>query len=214
MKKAILTAAFAALALGAAQAISISWSQTGDNITYGSDLTIRPTDQGAAYSAAICFSINEGYASTDNQKLAYIAQWASGSTQVFLDSDNSVRVQKFENGGTRNASLTVTPGETNVLVLTFDYPAATNEAQPTITAYLNGRQLWTIVSPYKAPGLSLNLTQSEAWTVSEVVAYEQVLSADQASWLYENKTAVLPEPTALALLALGVAGVALRRRTK
>lgn len=80
MKKTLLTAAFAALALGAAQSINISWSQTGNDIVYGSDLTIRPTNTGAAYSAAICFSINEGQATTDNQKLAHIAQWASGST--------------------------------------------------------------------------------------------------------------------------------------
>ena len=44
--------------------------------------------------------------------------------------------------------------------------------------------------------------------VGEALAYDTILSADECVAL----TKTIPEPTALALLALGVAGVALRRR--
>ena len=55
-------------------------------------------------------------------------------------------------------------------------------------------------------------SQANAWSLKEVAVYDGLLSQEQIDYLSEKGVAVLPEPTALALLALGVAGVALRRR--
>ena len=55
-------------------------------------------------------------------------------------------------------------------------------------------------------------SQENAWSLKEVAVYDGLLSQEQIDYLSEKGVAVLPEPTALALLALGVAGVALRRR--
>ena len=219
MTRKLLTLALAAFALGAAQAATTAWQQSGSEIQYGKDLSIRSNSQGNTFSLAISFSITSTV--TESTKLIHCGHWASGSTQVFLEANNQLRVEKFNNGGTATSTTGITLNETNVLVLTVSYG---DGGRPTITANLNGTQLWTMTSSLQAPGFNVNLTANDAWSVNSVAAYNQVLTQEEIDRLVATGSAIwtepepedpdpsVPEPTALALLALGVAGVALRRR--
>lgn len=219
MTRKLLTLTLAALAFGATQAATTAWQQSGGDIQYGKDLSIRANSQGNAFSLAVSFSINTTV--TENTKLIHCGHWASGSTQVFLEANNQLRVEKYNNGGTATSTTDITLNNTNVLVLTVSYA---DNGRPTITANLNGTQLWTMTSSNQAPGFNVNLTANNAWTVGSVAAYNQVLTQEEIDRLVETGSAIwtepepedpdpsVPEPTALALLALGVAGVVLRRR--
>ena len=216
MTRKLLTLTLAALAFGATQAATTAWQQSGSEIQYGQDLSIRSASQGNAFSLAVSFSITSTVETST--KLIHCGHWASGSTQVFLEANNQLRVEKFNNGGTATSTTGITLNETNVLVLTVAYG---DGGRPTITANLNGTQLWTMTSSLQAPGFNVNLTANDAWSVNSVAAYNQVLTQEEidrlvatgsAIWTEPDPDPSVPEPTALALLALGVAGVALRRR--
>ena len=61
-------------------------------------------------------------------------------------------------------------------------------------------------------GIGDTMTISEQWMVDDFIVYEGLLSEGEIAWLTENNVSILPEPTALAFLALGVVGITLRRQ--
>lgn len=190
-----------------AQAVTVTWSLTGDDV-YVTGTKFRENSQGTAFSLALTYTLQT--APAENTIIASIGQWNAGQSNVKALSSGGVRVDKTGSGGSQGYSVdTNMVGEKVSVVFTWSYPSATGN--PTISAYINGTKCYTFTCNTNANNLNLTVTKSDLWEVHDVTAYEGILSADMIDYLNTEKTSVLPEPTALALLAIGVAGLVLRR---
>ena len=206
MKKLMMAATLAALTFGAAQAATLQWQATGN---YDNKAIISGTgyDHSFAYSFAI--DVTGSVASeTDLVKFGY---W-NGDAFLKVNTNGELRYQ----AGSWSPGATSSTLSTGTHVITINYtPTSTSSID--VSIYVDGNLYATFNEGGTKSGLSVWLYDNAAWDIIDSAAYEGTLTQEEINSLVANGSAVLkteevPEPTALALLALGVAGVALRRR--
>ncbi len=233
MKKQLFAAAVAACLMGAAQAATVSWNAIGGGSSAGA-LDLSGTSHTCAVGETKTYALivsGVSNLSTDSAKTLFAISSGKGNNhnedpKVFIkqqgDGDGTSTFKYQVNGGdiTDFADLTEggKPGMTNsgsaALALTIARGA---DGAATITFYLDGTQIGTAsfgadTDPLTYIVYGENFDGGSAyngtWELYETD--DAVLAADiTVDGIRAN---VIPEPTALALLALGVAGMALRRR--
>ena len=214
MKRTLLTAAFAALALGAAQAATTGWTAYPGN----------PQQTAiASYSSGVAFSLGSLTSFSDNiennaaalftpsagntytvTNLAFAiwseSQWSAEDAMdigVVVVQNNTIvaasTATATQFGGTGGDANHAYPGTGDKGFISFDIAGFEATYGESYTVYF--------VNTADASGITYDDIASNRYTVDGVYLVNGAYRAT-----------LLPEPTALALLALGVAGVALRRR--
>ena len=207
MKKLMMAATLAALTFGAAQAATLDWQENG---AYNNKDIVAGTgyDHPFAYTVAINVT---GTVAADGTDLVKFGYW-NGDAFLKVNTNSELRYQ----AGTWSPSATRPALTTGTHVIAINYTPG-NSGGIDVAIYVDGTQYATFNEGGEKTGLNVWLYDNDAWDIINSAAYNGTLTQDEIDSLVANGSAVLkteevPEPTALALLALGVAGVALRRR--
>ena len=226
MKK-LMTIAFAALVAGAASAAAIDWQACAQDSTYytlpksittGEDAatvqvasvrtTVTLTD---ASTSGTLFHVGESLeAAKVNRGLRLVLD--GGTLTAYLrrgNEDTDITI-----GAVAGASTTLAAGTHEIAAAIERW----DESGINVAIFIDGVKIFELTNGNSDGGYWLmranagaNILGEDA--VGEVVVEDGVqLAANVGIEELEAYSAALPEPTALALLALGVAGLALRRR--
>ena len=214
MRKALILAAFAALATGTAQALAYDdWdvqqatTESAATLSYGRNSSV---------TVSLVFTL-KSLPTGDTALLTVGASGGNAITASILGNDNDVKLKLTWNGGSWTRTSTnvadladlLETGENQVAIV-FD-KGTSNELH--IDWSINGTYFDGDVTELgsKFTGSTASAFYNAAID-SATVGYDGRLNMIDAV-ASQDDIAVVPEPTALALMALGVAGLALRRRT-
>lgn len=235
----LFTAAVAAFTLGAAQAANADWTDAGNNVTTADKTS---TFKNGCGSIVLKLVIPENATANRANLFIAQADSFNGSGIRIADANNggsaglSIGVVRANASSTWATSsmeggvakrVTLEAGQTYIVSLVYQLDEATGQTLQ--FCYVNNELIFsdsTIVVGSSGGGSKLpdvnipegfhDFPEKNFYSIDAVSGYDEALTAEDIAALVAaqrtNSTESVTKPTALALLALGVAGVALRRR--
>ena len=211
MKKFLMMALVAVMAF-TAQALTTSWKGTKESDIEGQTVKITKKDGKSIASHAFVATVTFPSAPSSTLKLLELAMWDAGTFQMNCDANRNLAFASGGNGALTTPETTAQFEVNKKAAFVLNFVNNGNGAVTT-SAYLDGHEIGSVTYAGTIEQTNITVQSSESWTFDNAVLYEGALTQEQIQGL-DGKSDIfaLPEPTVLALLALGVAGLALKRK--